>query len=186
MVEWFTNNASAIIAAASALFAAIIAAISTLLSVALSHRANKSQRDETFSRERWKLNRDLYLSKAEEIFSLFNIWYENAYQVMLLQVFIVIGTKPQEQALEEMKPFIDKQLSPKITALLSLYYGDLLGDFEAIAKKINEINTIYTKALTGQMGKTEFAINADQKFSETKDPVSTFMTKLAELSKTKM
>jgi hypothetical protein len=39
----------------------------------------------------------------EEIFTLFNKWYENNYQIMILQIFIAIGSKPQDEALEEMK-----------------------------------------------------------------------------------
>ncbi len=186
MSEWFNANASAVIAAASALFAAIIAATSTLLGTYLSQRANKSQREDAFTHERWKMNRDLYLSKAEEIFTLFNKWYENNYQIMILQIFIAIGSKPQDEALEEMKAFIDKQLQPKINALLSLYYGDMVDDFNCIALKLSEITTLYTAALTGKISGKDFAIKAERKYSETTDPASSFIIKLAELSKAKM
>jgi hypothetical protein len=53
--------------------------------------------------------------------------------------------------LEEMKAFIDKQLQPKINALLSLYYGDMVDDFNCIALKLSEITTLYTAALTGKI-----------------------------------
>lgn len=186
MDEWFNTNASAVIAAASALLAAMIAAASTLLGTYLSHRASKSQRDDTFIHERWKMNRDLYLSKAEEILSLFEKWYDSNYQIMLLHIFVATETKSQLEANEEIKAYSDKHIKARIGSLLSLYFSELVGDFTAISKVLYEINMSYAEVIVGRMDKKEFAIKAEQQFNTTKAPAHAFIEKLAEISKTKL
>jgi len=186
MDEWFNTNASAIIAASSGLLSAIVAASFTLMGSILNHRASKSQRDDTFIHERWKMNRDLYLNKAEEILSLFDKWYDNMYQIMLLNIMVATEIKSQLEANEEIKAFNDKQIQARIGSLLSLYFSDLVGDFNAMSKVLNGNIMSYTEVIIGKMDKKEYAIKAERDFNSTKGLANAFIEKLAEISKTKM
>lgn len=186
MDGWINENASAVIAAASALFAAIIAALSTFFATALSHRASKSQRDDTFEHERWKLNRDLYLVKAEEILMLFNKWY------------LVVYTRHQKQLEDSylktgMGEFYDsindtdvETLQPKIFVLLALYYSELIPHFESIVKSSNTLNQAYIKTLTDDEENNAFDAYAKECIIGLSKECDSFIVSLAKTSQSRM
>ncbi|CAI2399163.1 Uncharacterised protein [Serratia proteamaculans] len=182
MVEWFNTNASAIIAALSALLAAIIAALAAFGGALINNRNSKALRDSQNEIERWKLNRELYLKKAEEVFSLFDSWNEGIHRILSLQTFHAIGVKNQNEVNEEWPSAYDKSLYPRIKALISLYFNELSGDFELISDIYGKSTGRYALFITGKLEKGEFAISVNKSTSEIVSIAERFRARLAELT----
>lgn len=182
MAEWFDTNASAIIAASAALLAAIIAALAAFGGALINNSSSKALREGQFKTEQWKANRELYLNKAEELFTLFDKWHDNAHQVMLLQTFRALGTKTREQVLEEWDEFDNRTMQPRIKALIYLYFPILADRFEEITKIITEVNLKYAVFISDDEEKANFIILSQKKATELFPLASQFRTELAKLT----
>ncbi|EAM4819227.1 hypothetical protein NRB41_004905 [Salmonella enterica] len=186
MGDWFYENASAIIPAASALSGAILAAVSSFIVTLLNHKANKSQRNDSFSHERWKLNRDLYLSKAEEILMLFNKW----------SLFVLKEHNAQladcyfEQGMGEFYDSTEhtdiENLKPKIYLLLAIYYSELVPDFELIVDASERLRKDYIETLTNTDTRDSFKELAQENIKSLSESCGGFIISLARSSKTHM
>ncbi|HGM5047295.1 hypothetical protein PTR67_10325 [Serratia nevei] len=157
MSEWFDNNASAIIAAASALLAAIIAAGSALWGSWLNNKSSKDQRENQFEVEKWKANRELYIDRSEEVFSLFNKWNANAHQVMMLHFCRLVGSKSADVVNKEWEQYKDGTLQPRIDTLISMYFPELIDDFDKITKLFSTSIGKYGLFVIGNIETTEYA-----------------------------
>ncbi|EDM3387298.1 hypothetical protein CRW96_00545 [Salmonella enterica subsp. enterica serovar Newport] len=186
MGDWFYENASAIISAASALSGAIIAAVSSFIVTLLNHKANKSQRNDSFSHERWKLNRDLYLSKAEEILMLFNKWSFFVLKMHNAQ----LGDCSLEQGMGKFYDSTEdtdiENLKLKIYLLLAIYYSELVPDFELIVDASKRLSKNYIKTLNNTDTRDSFKELAPENIKSLSGLCGDFIISLARSSKTHM
>ncbi|WP_261137330.1 hypothetical protein [Serratia entomophila] len=183
MGEWFSSNSAAIIAASSALLAAIIAGFFGYLNILENNKSAKEQREEFNKMEKWKANRELYLKKGEEVSGLLDQWYENTHQVMLLQMFRAMGTKTREQVEEEWKEHVNKELQPKINGLLSIYFPDVIDVFSDSARTMSLGHVAYGDFLMGKLSKEEFCMKINAAMRVLDNQMQETRTKIAELTK---
>lgn len=186
MGDWFNVNASAVLAAVSALLGAIIAAASSFFVTSLNHQANKSQRDDSFSHERWKLNRDLYLSKAEEILMLFNQWslvVLKRHNAQLEDCYIQQGMGKFYDS-NEHTDF--ENLQPKIFVLLAIYYSELIPDFELIVGASKRLNEGYVETVTNPDTRDSFKLFAPENIRSLSGLCEEFVISIARSSKAHM
>ncbi|HFF8977309.1 TPA: hypothetical protein ACGE6V_004388 [Serratia marcescens] len=186
MGEWFSSNASAIITLVSALLSAIVAGGFALFGSRLNNQAAKEQREEHWQVEKWRANRELYLRKGEEVSDLLDRWHENTHQVMLLQMFRALGTKTQQQVDEEWKEFINKEIQPRISALLSIYFSDAVSDFELATNFVGKIHLSYGLFLAGDLDVSTLCIEISKAMDDVQNKTKEIRVKLATLTKAKL
>ncbi|HEC5279612.1 TPA: hypothetical protein R3V32_001062 [Enterobacter cloacae] len=179
-MEWLSDNASAIIAAASALLAAIIAGVTTVLSIIFTNKSNKALRQEQFDFDKWKANRDFFLAKGEELFTLFNKWHELVVQLHTTQTFQLLKVKSSQDMQNELKDFPLKDIAPKVGAINSMFFPDLVEDFNALQSLSGEMNVAYAKSLTGDITTSNGVITINKKLEALRVAAEAYRSKVAE------
>ena len=179
-MEWLSTNASAIIAAASALLAAIIAGVTTVFSIFFTNRSNKELRRDQFNFDKWKANRDFYLAKGDELFTLFNKWHELVHQLHTEQTFQLLKIKTSQEMQTELKNFPLKEVTPKVSAINSMFFPDLLDDFNHLLSLSGQINITYAQSLTGDVTAGNALIDINETLETLRISAEKYRTKLAE------
>ncbi|KYO05104.1 hypothetical protein [Enterobacter ludwigii] len=179
-MEWLTANASAIIAAASALLAAIIAGCTTVSSILFTNKSNKALRQEQFDFDKWKANRDFFLAKGEELFTFFNKWHELVHQLHTTQTFQLLGLKSSQDMQNELKDFPLKEIAPKIGAINSMFFPDLVEEFNTLQSLSGHMTVVYAQSLSGDITSSNGVITINEKMETLRVKAEAYRSKLAE------
>ncbi|MDH7588552.1 hypothetical protein [Serratia bockelmannii] len=171
MSEWFNENAPAIIAASAAILAAIVAALAAFGGALINNKSNQALREGQFIIEQWKANRELYLKKGEEIFSLFNSWAE---RTNLMLQFVREDSASLDVYLQE-----EKELRSKVDVLISLYFGELSEDFESIKRDLYEAQLAYLESGLDDSNKEELLVGVVRRISDVQVKSTVFRKRLA-------
>lgn len=158
-MTWFSNNAPAIIAACSAIFAALIASLSTLFGIWLNNKQNLELRQEQAMLERWKSNRELYIIKGEEVFTLFNEWHGIVYNLGLLHIMHILGQKTFKEVQGETAALVNASVISRIQALLNLYFNESIESFDKMKGFHGEMILQYSKFIANKDGVSEAVIS---------------------------
>lgn len=146
------------------------------LTQSFNRRNATSQREH----ERWKANRELYLSKGEELSATFAEWVENNHQLHLLYTFRLLGAKDSKQVTAESIKFVNKALHPRIRTLSSLYFVELYDLQESISKLHLEIIVIYGSYLSNKLDKSNAVIQIQEKTDVISKVTDSFRLQLTE------
>lgn len=179
-MEWLSANASAIIAAASALLAAIIAGVTTVLSIFFTNKSNKALRQEQFEFDKWKANRDFFLAKGEELFTLFNKWHELVHDLHMHNSFSLFKIKIDKGDKNDVKEITLKEITPKVSAINSMFFTDLVDDFEELNSLSGKMTVSYAQSLTGEISKSDAAKFIDETMNILRFKSDEFRNKIAE------
>ena len=182
MAAWLSENATPIISAGSALIGVAITGLINFFVSKANARTTREARESQNQFEKWKTNREFYINKAEELFSLFDKWHESAYQIYLLTVCRTTGTKTQEQVQAEWDSHVDKSVQTRINALLTLYYPELAPEFRRITEMNSIIVSNYALFITDKLGPSEFNILALNQIELMREGCIAFKEKLAQLT----
>ncbi|MBT1808208.1 hypothetical protein KKZ42_08650 [Enterobacter hormaechei subsp. xiangfangensis] len=179
-MEWLSDNASAIIAAASALLAAIIAGLTTVLSIIFTNKSNKALRQEQFDFDKWKANRDFFLAKGEELFTLFNKWHELVHQLHTTQTLQLLGVKSSQDMQNELKDFPLKEIAPKVGAINSMFFPDLVEEFNTLQSLSGYMSVLYAQSLSETITTSDGVITINEKMESLRVKAEAYRSKLAE------
>lgn len=179
-MEWLSVNASAIIAASSALLAAIIAGVTIVLSILFTNKSNKALRQEQFDFDKWKANRDFFLSKGEELFTLFNKWHELVVQLHTAQTFQLLKVKSSQDMQSELKDFPLKEIAPRVGAINSMFFPDLVDDFDALQSLSGTMNIAYAKSITGEITISNGVITINKTLENLRVNAEAYRSRIAE------
>lgn len=182
MSAWLSENATPIISACSALIGVAITGLINFFVTRANARIARDARESQNQFEKWKTNREFYINKSEELFTLFDKWHEDAYQIYLLTICRTTGTKTAEQVREEWNSYVDKSIQPRINALLTLYYPELAQEFRRITEINSEMLTNYALCISDKLGPSEFNISAFEHVSLMGQGSIAFKEKLAQLT----
>lgn len=161
-MDWLSANSSAVIAAASALFAAIIASTTTIVSIYFNNKFNKTLRQEQISFDKWKANRDFYLTKGEELFTAFNKWHSSNHELHMLHIFHLLGTKTSNDIKEASDQLSLKESRSKVNAITSMFFHKLADDFKELENKCGKMYVAYAQAISGDETKSNALILIQQ------------------------
>lgn len=182
MAAWLSTNATPIISAGSALIGVAVTGLINYFVSKANARLTREARESQNQFEKWKTNREFYINKAEELFTLFDKWHENAYQIYLLTVCRTTGTKTAEEVRNEWDAYVDKSIQPRINALLTLYYPALAPTFRHITQINSEILTSYALCISDKLGPSDFNISAFQQIELIRQGSLELKDKLAQLT----
>lgn len=160
MASWLSENATSIISASSALIGVGITGLINFFVSKANARTAKEARESQNQLEKWKTNREFYINKAEELFTLFDRWHEAVYQLYLLTVCRTTGTKTAEQVNDEWNTYADKSMQPRNHALLTLYYPELAPAFKEMTDINSEIMTNYAMCVSDNLSPGEYNISS--------------------------
>jgi hypothetical protein len=161
-MDWLSANSSAVIAAASALFAAIIASTTTIVSIYFNNNFNKTLRQEQISFDKWKANRDFYLTKGEELFTAFNKWHSSNHEFHLLHILHLLDVKTSNDVRVASEQLSLKELRSKVNALTSIFFHELADDFKELENKCGRMTVAYAQAISGDETKSNSIILIQQ------------------------
>ena len=179
-MEWVTNNASALIAASSALLAALIAAIFSLLSTVINNRANRSLREEQFNTEKWKANRQLFIEKGEELIGLISdLQRECRIKVDASTFHVIDGGKVSESWKDIFSNAKDEEILRRIDTLINAYFPALLPDFDRITVAHIKGMSGYFQYLAGKGTVAEAGIGLQESMNEMNANIKTFKSKMS-------
>ena len=118
-----------------------------LLGSWMTNRFNKQNAEAQRKHEKWKAKRDSYLTKGEETYSIFNQWMINAAKITTMYAFRMNGTYDAEQLESRLKTADMHGMTPKLTALIEIYFPELSIKFKKIQKIVFEIHMYYAQNL---------------------------------------
>jgi hypothetical protein len=169
MAGWLSENATPIITACSALIGVGVTSLMNIWVNRNNARSSREARESQNQFDKWKTNREFYVNKAEEVFTLLDKWSNNANQVYLLQTLRATGAKSQEDLQQEWLSFVDHSLHPRITMFLTLYYMELLESFNEISSINGKMHGDFALFITGELTASDFcfqSMNANTSFNQ--------------------
>lgn len=133
-MDWIHQNATAVIAACSALCSAFIAGGFALLGAWLNNRQNFQRQKQLFDQESQKESRKHLSEKGEELYVLLSKWSKavSTYQLNLMRIAKGVLTKEQ---VNEMTLKLEIDYDPnRMSCLLNIYFPDLVPEFVIVDK----------------------------------------------------
>ncbi|MGK0735802.1 hypothetical protein ACSFCT_03280 [Yokenella regensburgei] len=121
----------------------------------LNNRYSKHNSDAQRDFDKWKSNRDLYVTKGEELFEYFNKWHDYYSQIQNAQVFRMLNDYTNEQVIECYKANPIKEVQPRIESLIALFFPVLGDQFQQITKIMGESALAYSLFLSKQSSHTD-------------------------------
>lgn len=184
MADWFSANAGAIIAAASAVVGVFVTGLFNYFSNLSNSKNLREARESQNNFEKWKTNREFYVNKAEEIFDLIDRWGKCANTLHQIQMFRIQGLNSNEDVGKAWCNYNEIIQNQRINMLLSLYYKDFGGDLNEILALSDKINYDYTLTVlrTNDSDNDAFLREASARNEEINKKISHFKTQLAQLT----
>lgn len=136
-----------------------------LLGAWVTNKFNRQNSEDQRHHEKWKAKRDSYLTKGEETYSIFNQWMVNASKITTMYAFRASGAYDAQQLEARLKDVDMHGLTPKLTALIEIYFPELAASFKDIQKKIFDIHFFYAQNLD-RSPNAEVAIDITDQGSE--------------------
>lgn len=125
-MDWFDKNATALIAAGSALLAACIAGIFNLMNTANNQSMLKIQRRKDDERD----TKRLYLDKGEEFHALLTKWGNLSFASFQYDLCFISGELGDSYSNEIVRNEFDVHTYTRLSALVNIYFPDLIPNFE--------------------------------------------------------
>ncbi|MBP2157140.1 hypothetical protein [Erwinia rhapontici] len=134
-MDWFDKNATALIAAGSALLAACIAGIFNLINTANNQSIFKAQ----MIRDEAKDTKRLYLEKGEELHTLLTKWGNLSFASFHYDLSYISGELGNNYKNDVLQNQFDVNTYTRLSALINIYFPDLLPFFEK--SRLSALNT---------------------------------------------
>lgn len=137
-MDWIHQNATAVIAACSALSSAFIAGGFALLGAWLNNRQNFQRQKQVFEHESQKESRKHFTDKGEELYILLLKWGQGVsiYQLNLMQVASGILTKDQVNEMV-INTKVDYDYN-RMKCLLEIYFPELKSMYKNVDEARNK------------------------------------------------
>ncbi|HHQ2448003.1 hypothetical protein [Raoultella ornithinolytica] len=184
MADWFSANASSIIAAASAVVGGLVTGLFNFFSNLSNSKNLREARESQNNFEKWKTNREFYVNKAEEIFDLIDRWGKSANTLHQIQTLRIQGLNSDEDVGRAWRNYNEVIQNQRINMLLSLYYKDFKSDLNEISALSEKINYDYalTVSRKNDNDNNAFLRETSARNEEINKKISHFKTQLAQLT----
>lgn len=124
-MEWFNENATAIIAASSALLSALIAGGFAILNAWLNNVQNNQRLKLQIENEKAKESKKLFLEKGEELYVCVDKWITSCHAHLLSGEKILRNQLTPEQRHHLLSSYRDGENYTRLQTLLTIYFADL-------------------------------------------------------------
>lgn len=118
-----------------------------LLGSYLTNKFVRQNSEEQRNHEKWKAKKDSYLTKGEETHALFNQWMINAAKISTIYSFRMNGTFDAEDAALRLKNVDIHNMTPKLTALIEIYFSELAPGFSELQQTVFKTHLFYAQHL---------------------------------------
>lgn len=136
-MDWIHQNATAVIAAGSALSSALIAGGFALLGAWLNNRQNFQRQKQIFEHENQKENRKNLTEKGEELYVLLSKWSKNVSIYQLNLMHVANGNLTRNQVNEMViNQKVDYDFD-RVGCLLEIYFPELKSAYKNVDKARN-------------------------------------------------
>lgn len=109
----------------------------------LTYKYNSRAIKENRNFEKWKSNRDLYLSKGQELCDLFGQWVIVSSKLTTMYNFRARGMYNREQFNERVKKIETEGLIPRMLSLVDIYFPESSGSLLSLQKTLADAHAFY-------------------------------------------
>lgn len=109
----------------------------------LTYKYNSRAIKENRNFEKWKSNRDLYLSKGQELCDLLGQWVIASSKLTTMYNFRAMGVYNREQFNERVKNIETEGVIPRMLSLVDIYFPESSDSLLSLQRTIADAHTYY-------------------------------------------